>query len=148
MSAYSEVVTQFTDGELLIEALREMGFQPVNCIGNPKPLVGYQGDFRTADGEGHTKDASKAMRADIILPRAQVGGASNDIGFKRGADGKFAAIVSDYDSSRYNAEWMKKLRAGYTDKGIMKSAAKAGLKFISKGKNPITQKMDYQFLKA
>lgn len=148
MSAYSEVVTQFTDGELLIEALREMGFQPVDCIGKPQPLVGYQGDFRTADGEGHTKDASKAMRADIILPRAQVGGASNDIGFKRGADGKFSAIVSDYDSSRYNSAWMTKLRAGYTDKGIMKSAAKAGLKFISKGKNPITQKMDYQFLKA
>jgi hypothetical protein len=125
-----------------------MGFQPKNCIGKPEPLIGYQGDYRTADGEGHTKDASKAMKADIIIPRAQVGGASNDIGFRRGPDGKYGAIISDYDSSRYNAEWMTKLRAAYTDKGIMKSAAKAGLKLISKAKNPVTQKMDYQFLKA
>lgn len=134
MSAYSEVVTQFSDGELLLEALQEMGFQPRNCIGKPEQLEGYKGDKRQ-------------QRADIIIPRRQVGGASNDIGFTRGPDGKYGAVISDYDSSRYDAEWLKKLRASYTDKGILKQAKKAGLKFVSKKRNEVTGKMDYNFLR-
>ena len=135
MSAYSEVKTQFNDGGLLIEALEEMGFKPENHIGNPQRLTGYQGDRRT--------DV-----ADIIIPRTQVGRASNDIGFVRGSDGTFRAIISDYDSSKYDTQWLKQVRASYTDKGIMKSAKLAGLRFVSKAKNAKTGKMDYQFLKA
>jgi len=145
MSAYSEVQTQFTDGELLIEALKELGYNPVNCIGKPEPLIGYQGDYRTADGEGHTRDASKAMRADVIIPRSQVGGSSNDVGFVRGSDGKFSAIISDYDSRRHNAEWLKKLRTAYAEKGILKQAKRAGLTLT--GKKTVNGKVQFQFLK-
>lgn len=133
MSAYSEVSTQFNDGELLIEALTEMGFTPQNHIGKPQPLTGYQGDKRT--------DV-----ADIIIPRTQVGGSSNDLGFIRGEDGKFKAIISDYDSTKYNEKWLKTLRTNYADKGIMRQAKRAGLRFVSK--KPVKGQMHYEFLKA
>lgn len=134
MSAYSETaVKDFKDGELLIQALEEMGFKPVNCIGKPQHLEGYQGDKRE-------------QTADIIIPRKQVGGAANDIGFVRKPDGTYTAIISEYDSSRYNAGWLKKLRVSYTDKGIQRQAKRAGLTAVKResGKGQIV----YEFLKA
>lgn len=133
MSAYSEVSTQFTDGELLIEALTEMGFTPENHIGKPQHLTGYHGDKR--------KDV-----ADVIIPRAQVGGSSNDIGFVRGDDGKFRAIISEYDSRHYGEQWLKKLRAGYADKGILRQAKLAGLRAI--GRKVVKGQIQYEFLKV
>lgn len=139
MSAYAESKTTFKDGKLLIDCLREMGFSEVeNHIGNPQPLVGYQGDFRTADGYGHTRDANLAMKADIILRRKEVGSSSNDIGFVLGSDGTYKAIVSEFDSTRYDSNWVRTLSNNYAEKGVMQVAAKKGLRFtgrkIVKGK--------------
>lgn len=147
MSEYSKTATQFKDGPLLVEALKEMGFKQVNNhIGNPKPLEGYMGDYRTQDGRGHTKDARLAMKADIIVPRAVIGGSSNDLGFARGTDGKYNAIISNFDQNHagYNAAWMRKLKAVYAEKGVMQQAQKAGLKFI--GKKQVNGKLQMQFL--
>src|ERR1035438_9167171 len=76
MSKYSSIDTCFDDQDALVEALKADGFQPLLAT-DPvagDPLTGYQGDKR--------KD-----RAHVIIPRQQIGGASNDIGFRRGTDG-------------------------------------------------------------
>jgi hypothetical protein len=73
-----------------------MGFKPTRH-GSPVQLEGYTGDRRT-------------QTAEIIIPRKQVGAASNDIGFKQQADGTFTAIISDYDSRTYNADWLKTVK--------------------------------------
>lgn len=146
MSAYSEVTTEFSNGDLLLAALKEMGFSPTNCIGKPQPLVGFQGDFRTADGNGHTHNPALAMKADIIIPRSQVGGMSNDIGFVRGADGKFKAVISDYDSRRYNKQWLNKVKIGVADAGIQQQAKKMGLRMVGRKTDKAGQ-IQYQFLK-
>ena len=99
MSAYSEQTTEFKDGEVLIQALLEMGFGEVrNCIGNPEQLEDYQGRKRK-------------QVADIIIPRKYVPGASNDIGFVRNADGKFGEAGSDVSKrfSRRNRTIMAKV---------------------------------------
>lgn len=134
MSAYSEVQTQFSDGELLIEALTDMGFAPENHIGKPNCLTGYHGDTR-------------ADVADIIIPRAQVGRLSNDIGFVRGSDGTYSAIVSEYDSTRYGRAWQKSLRSKYAEKGILRQAKKAGLRQIGTPKL-VKGKLQFEFLKV
>jgi hypothetical protein len=134
MSAYSETRTTFKDAALLLEALKEMGYGEVEChIGNPQQLVGYHGDLR-------------ADKADIIIRRKHIGSASNDIGFRRGADGTYGAIISDYDSHKHNAQWTAKLRNSYADKGIMRQAKRAGLRFT--GKKLVANKMKYEFVKA
>ena len=86
MSLYRERKTKINDARALEEALKQKGFSPLRHS-QPVPLEGYMGDKR--------KDT-----AEIIIPRQQVGRASNDIGFKRQEDGSFAAIISDFDKSQ------------------------------------------------
>lgn len=146
MSAFNEIQTEFTDADNLIDALKAMGFNPTNCVGDPQPLVGYMGDFRTLDGNGHTRNAELAMKADIIIPRSQVGGMSNDIGFQRGEDGKYKAVISDYDSTRYDAKWLNTVKANVADVGVQKQAKRAGLKITKREvKNG---QIAYTFLRA
>lgn len=137
--------TELKDGQLILDALTEMGFEPVNCLNDPQPLVGYQGDFRTANGSGHTKDAALAMKAHIIIRRKNVGGASNDIGFVQ-RDGKFYPIISQYDSSRYNDKWLTGLKVKMGEIGIEKQAKKLGLRLA--GKKVENGKIKYQYIMA
>lgn len=150
MSAYSTTPTNIDDGDILIEALKTMGYTATNCIGKPQPLVGYQGDYRTADGSGHTKDVSKAMKADVIIPRKQIGGASNDIGFVRGADGKYVAVLSGFDRGcGFNEQWLKtKVNPAYQDIRIHRVAQKMGVRVVTSGQRRPDGKIMYQFLKA
>lgn len=151
MSAYSKTPTEFRDGELLIKALEEMGFHPVNALDNPLPLVGYQGDYRLADGEGHTRKAEDAMKAHVILRRKEVGAASNDIGFVRGEDGKFHAILSDYDRScGKNEKWVSKVNVGYQHLHLHKQASKMGYRVVVNGQKRANANhiLDYTFIKA
>ena len=119
MSSYNEIQTTFSDQGCLVEALKEMGYQP-QVSEKPQHLEGYRGDERT-------------QKAEIIIPRKQVGGASNDVGFKRNENGTFTAIVSDYDKgSCFGTKKQKELKALYAEKHSMKLAKANGLKFVGK----------------
>src|SRR5258708_20973238 len=85
MSAYGEFETIMREDRFLVEGLTAMGYKvEVHAAG--AGLVGYHGDVR------HEK-------AHVIIRRAQLDSASNDIGFARGADGRFRALLSEYDRS-------------------------------------------------
>src|SRR5271170_265153 len=119
MSAYNEIETQFSDQGCLVEALKEMGYQP-QVSEKPQNLEGYHGDRRQ-------------QTAEIVIPRRQVGGASNDVGFKKNADGTFTAIISDYDkSTHFGLKKQTELKAKYAEKMSMKQAKANGLKFVGK----------------
>lgn len=145
MSAYSELKTEFKDADLLIAALKEMGYTAQNHTKDPQPLVGYQGDYRTADGHGHTTDASLAMKADIIIPRKQVGSSSNDIGFVK-RNGKYFPIISDFDSTRHNAAWLNTLKVKVAEVGILRQAKRAGYRLTSK--KVVNGETQFKFLVA
>ncbi len=123
MSAYTEQQTMITDADILKECLKEKGYPNVEHHEDAKQLVGYHGDKRQ-------------QTAEIILRRAEVnkhsGGSSNDIGFKKQADGSFAAIISDYDKHKHNAQWLADLKKSYADKKIRKQAKIAGLTFVKR----------------
>ncbi len=149
MSKYATVATDFKDPDLLIAALAAVGYSKVeNHIGNPQPLVGFQGDFRTADGDGHTTNPALAMKADIIIRRREVGGKSNDIGFVRTSSGSYTAIISDYDSHKHNQQWRNNLAVNYQQKSVEKIAAKMGARVLVSGKKLANGNIQYQFLKA
>jgi hypothetical protein len=119
MSAYNEIETQFSDQGCLVEALQEMGYHP-QVSEKPQHLEGYHGDART-------------QTAEIIIPRKQVGGASNDVGFKKNADGTFTAIVSDYDrNSNFGLKKQAELKKLYAEKMAIKQGKANGLRFVSK----------------
>ena len=132
MSAYGEYVTEFDNAEMLVECLKEMGFSEVLYNPVAQHLTGYHGDKR-------------AQTAEIIVPRRVVGSASNDIGFKLGTDGKYKAIISQFDSHTYDAAWQTRLANNYAEKKTMKAAKRAGLKFL--GKKVVNGKIKLEFQK-
>jgi hypothetical protein len=111
VSHFTHIAMEFKDQTSLVEALIEMGFtrEQIEIHETATNLYGYQGDKRSD-------------RANLIIRRQHVGTASNDIGFVKGANGSFTAIISDYDrgteiggksQGRYGTAWQNRLKQSY-----------------------------------
>ena len=132
MSAYQTQETQFTDEDCLLKALADQGYTHVEVHAEPRQLVGYHGDLRS-------------QRAHVIVRRQYVGRASNDLGFVKSPDGTYRAIISDFDKGRHNDAWMLKLTDSYSEHGVVKQAARQGLRFLGRKKDAQGQ-VQLQFL--
>lgn len=137
MSEYHSQQTQFKDGECLVGALNDMGYKTVETHDVPQQLIDYCGR------PTHYLDPN-GDKANIIVRRHVVGGAANDLGFKKTADGTYEAIVSQYDHHKHNAEWFKGLKKAYVERVDHKTAAKNGLRFL--GRKVVNGKIQLQFL--
>ena len=119
MSAYGEYSTNVCEERFLIAGLRAIGYQ-VEVHPNGAALIGYHGDERPE-------------RANVIIRRAQLDSASNDIGFVRGSDGRFRAILSEYDRSiGYDDRWLGKVHQHYKEVQTLAVAKAKG--YIFRGK--------------
>ena len=121
MSAYLPFETEFNDEQCLVKALAEndvIQYTNVEVHETPQNLVGYHGDMRQ-------------QKAHIIVRRKDIGGASNDIGFLKGENGKFTAIISDFDKNKHNAQYMTGLKRSYAAARMHKEARRQGLKLKS-----------------
>lgn len=134
MSAYHTQSTCFEDEECLLKSLGEHGYERhmIEVHNEPQTLIDYCGKPRP-------------QKAHIIIRRKFVGGAANDVGFIRGANGKFEAIISSYDSSKHNAKWMTGLTKTYAEHALIKQAPRLGLRFIGKQINAKTGKPEIRF---
>jgi hypothetical protein len=134
MSKYAEIKCEFKDADVLVKALAEVGYSEVELhTGEGKNLVGYHGDTRKE-------------KANVIVRRKFVGGASNDIGFKLNASGSYDAIISEYDSYKHNDAWMSKLKVSYSELTYKKKAMRMGFRFV--GKIVENGKTELKFVKA
>jgi hypothetical protein len=100
MSHFTTIKTRFCDAQALLQALNDLGLKTVEVHETAEHLYGFMGDKRK-------------QTAEIIIRRKYVGRMSNDLGFKRGTDGTFTAIISGYDRSKYDARWLAKLTQRY-----------------------------------
>ena len=100
MSHYTVMKTALTQVDPLLKALADLGFGEVEVHEQAQHLVGYQGDRRQ-------------QMAEIIVRRKHVGWASNDIGFRRGEDDTFIAIVSAFDRRCHGERWLRRLTQRY-----------------------------------
>src|SRR5271166_5289645 len=123
MSKYTENPTAFKDKNALVECLiARFGKDGVSVLETPAHLYGYQNDIRPE-------------LADIIIRRQYVGGASNDIGFKRDASGQYHAIISEFDASQYSTnggygkQWQAKLNGDYNEIVTKRKLASMGIRF-------------------
>jgi hypothetical protein len=96
----------FKDEGILIKTLKDMGYNPEVCS-EAKHLRGYQGDKRS-------------QKANIIIPRDQVGRASNDVGFER-VDGGFILHASEFDYNWRTGEKIKALKMTYAENKLKKT---------------------------
>ncbi|MBD2460250.1 DUF1257 domain-containing protein [Oscillatoria sp. FACHB-1407] len=113
MSHFTRIKTQIKDQDALVKALADMGFATVEVYASAQYLYGYEGDIR-------------ADQAEVIVRRQHIGKLSNDIGFKRQEDGAFAAIISEYDRTRYSERWLNQLTQRYAYHALMTKAPAEG----------------------
>jgi len=116
MSRYCTIKTQFKDGESLLKALMETGNwteAQIEVHSDPRHLFGYTGDQRPEV-------------AHIIIRRQHVGGSSNDLGFVKKEDGTYEAIISEFDSRRYGAQWIGSLKGSCAFYAVEKEMAAYG----------------------
>ncbi len=103
MSRYCTVETTFKDRDALVAALMETSGwtrEQIETHDIPQHLFGFRGKQR--------QEVSH-----VIIRRKYVGELSNDLGFVKGEDGHYKAIISSYDSNRYGSNWVDKLTANY-----------------------------------
>src|ERR1035441_7442222 len=125
MSEYAKLEAQYKDRDCLVEALKEQGYPTVEVHDEAVQLYDYHGRATTyLDATGD--------KANVIVRRNFVGGAANDLGFAKQADGKYAAIVSRFDTGKHNTKWFSQLKDRYLDKVTTKEAKKRGLKLHSR----------------
>lgn len=118
MSHMAVTRTVFTDRELLIAALEKQGFRrnQIEVHDRPVTLYGYDGRPRPEKGE-------------IVVRRQFVGSASNDLAFRRGADGAYVAIISDYDrNTQYGRKWQHGLAEHYMTGKALQTLERKGLR--------------------
>lgn len=119
MSKYGQLETVLRDQTFLVAALREMGYQPEIHTGGDR-LFGYQGDPRSEV-------------AHVIIRRSELQPASNDIGFARIADGRFTALLSEYDQAvGYDRAWLGRVQQAYKEKQTIAAAKAKGYAFKSR----------------
>jgi len=110
VSHYTRTTTRLSSEIALVAALAAMGFPDVECHEQPATLYGYRGDAR--------RD-----RANVIIRRKHIGGASNDVGFARTPDGDFVAIISEFDARHFDANWLRQLAVEYARATVNEFAA-------------------------
>ncbi len=122
MSAYCEYITTLWEDKFLVAGLRAMGYE-VEVHTEGAPLIGYHGDERPE-------------RAHVIIRRAQLDSASNDIGFVRGTDGRFRAFLSEYDRSiGYDDRWLGRVHQNYKEQQTLAVAKAKG--YVLRGREII-----------
>jgi hypothetical protein len=125
MSEYVTCKTEFSDPELLIEALMAAGKwtrDQIEFHEEAQNLVGYERLERPQKGH-------------IIIRKKDVGRSSNDIGFERMADGKFQSHVSDYDQGRHGKSFQAKIKTEYGFR-IIKRQQEARGRRVSRATSP------------
>ncbi len=116
MSKYDSFQTNLTEEAPLIGALEALGY-PVEVHAEATPLFGYHGDERPE-------------RANIIIRRNHLDCASNDIGFARDAQGRFSAILSEYDRSiGFDQKWLNRVHQRYKEQRTLAMARQRGYVF-------------------
>ena len=139
MSQYAKLEAQYKDRDCLVSALAEQGYTTVETHDEAQQLFDYHGRATTyLDASGD--------KANVIVRRKYVGGAANDLGLVKGADGKYSAIVSRFDTGKHNTTWFNKLKDHYNDKVTTKEAERQGLKLHSR--TVVNGKLVVKYLKV
>jgi hypothetical protein len=120
MSHFTQMKTRITDHSCLIRALRDLGFHAVEAHASPMPLYGWKGDRRSESAE-------------VIVRRELISRVSNDIGFRRSADGSFEAIISEFDRDelKYDADWIARLVQHYAYHATRKAYLEQGFEIVA-----------------
>ena len=117
MSHYTLIETQLVSKKHLVMALHDMGLRDVEVFDQAQPLIGWLGEKRK-------------NRAQVIIRKRYLEPASNDMGFLSGSDGRFRAVISDFDQRKYNMAWLRRLTQRYAYHVARDSLKEQGFEMI------------------
>jgi hypothetical protein len=114
MSHYTEVRLEMSDQDALVAALNDLGLKKVEVHDAPQVIHGFDGQIR---------------HAEVIVRNA--GHLSNDIGFLRGPDGNFQAVLDDYDlTCKFTPAWRGQLLQRYGRHVAVAKLKKKGFRVV------------------
>lgn len=129
MSKLRRIPTSMTSGHHLVLALQAAGFKEVERTGAPLELISWRGKPIEASAE-------------IVVRRRYIGATADDLGFSRGADGRYEAIVSEILLGRFDRRWFAELEKRYAElAGVAPSAEVAPAP--SKPSAPPSERVEY-----
>ena len=134
MSKYEALRTVLSDERFLVEALRDLGYNP-EVSSEGLNLIGYLGDERPE-------------KAHIVVRRRHLDSASNDIGFARDANGVYRALISEYDRGiGFNDAWLGRVAQTYKERQTMAVAKSKGYRFLGRQvvETPAGRKVQLRF---
>lgn len=134
MSKYEALRTVLSEGQFLVEAIRELGYSP-EVSNEGMSLYGYLGDERPE-------------KAHIVIRRRQLDSASNDIGFARDANGMYRALISEYDRGiGFDDAWLGRVAQTYKERQTMAVAKSKGYRFLGRQvvETPAGKKVQLRF---
>ena len=118
MSKYARSSTEFTDADLLVESLLDLGY-----------LVEHHMKAEKLNGWLNNS------RAEIIIRKNELDGAHADIGFRLDNKSGTYTMLADEDDMRnygYGRVWVNKVKATYREKATIQTATqRLGLRFVS-----------------
>ncbi len=100
MSKLRRIPTAMTSATHLVAALEQSGLREVERVSELAPLMSWRGQ-------------PLPERAEILVRRRQIGATADDLGFVRGADGRYEALVSEILLSRFDRRWFAELEKRY-----------------------------------
>jgi hypothetical protein len=118
MSHFTTIESEFDIDHLeemmaaLKDAFRQGDTEPeIEYHAKGADMYGYQGDNRS---KIDPKSSDYSPPCEVIIRRKYVGRSSNDIGFKLQPNGKFRAIVSEFDRNRFSMQTQHKVQQDYS----------------------------------
>lgn len=113
MSHYSTIKTVLVDGEIIKQALTQMGFS--YKVGKNLPLYDFLGQ--------------RTQTSDIIISRKELSSASNDIGLRRTSNGSYEVLISEFDERQAKTkDFLANLVYRYSFLKVKKELALSGFK--------------------
>jgi hypothetical protein len=100
VSNYTTIQTDMVSVEYLVEALRDMGIRGAEVYDVAEPI------YHWSEGKG-------IITAEVIVQGQYLPFGCRSIGFKRGDDRRFIALIRRSDRNRLNEKWVLKLTEHY-----------------------------------
>lgn len=152
--------SQLIDKDLLVEALKELGWHPIIVAESHAQLkkLGYKlsNDNQSVALNDYRGSDYQDRYASIFLLRKEIGGSANDAGFLWNEEtGEFEAIISEFDRTCGAAEpgrglgpkFIGRLRAKYNELGVIKAAKAMGMEVVKTGEHQLRVVMSKQRIK-
>jgi hypothetical protein len=121
MSHFTQVATQMVSRPHLVRALADLGFRAVEVYDEAQPLHGWAGQQAVAN---------------VIVRKANLRGATADLGFLKNESGQYVAIIEGMDRRKFDNAWLGQLGQRYAYRVALDTLAEQNFSTVEEEQDP------------